>query len=187
MKLSKEFYRRSGLIVARELIGKKLVHITEEGTTAGIIIETEAYMGATDAAAHSYKNRRTKRTEAMFNDGGHAYIYLIYGIYMCMNVVANVKDVPEAVLIRALQPTDGIEIMKHRRNKQSIKDLCSGPGKLTQAMNINMSHYNMDLCGDELFIETTDLNLNIETTKRINIDYAGEAANYPWRFIAAPY
>ena len=184
MKLNREFYRQSALTVARELIGKKLICKTDEGVSGGIIIEAEAYMGAIDAAAHSYKNRRTSRTEAMFNDGGHAYIYLIYGMYLCFNVVANTKDIPEAVLIRALKPTDGIELMKHRRNKQSLKDLCSGPGKLTQALGITKSHYNLDLCGDEIYIESTDLKLEITTTKRINIDYSGEAANYPWRFIA---
>ena len=183
MTLDREFYRRSGLIVAHELIGKKLVCHTEEGIAGGIIIEAEAYMGAIDAAAHSYKNCRTNRTEAMFSDGGHAYIYLIYGMYLCFNVVANVKDIPEAVLIRALEPTDGIELMKRRRNKQSLKDLCSGPGKLTQALGIKRKHYNIDLCGNELYIETTDLAPEIATTKRINIDYAGEAADYPWRFI----
>lgn len=183
MRLDREFYRRSGLIVARELIGKKLICKSDEGITGGIIIEAEAYMGATDAAAHSYKNRRTNRTEAMFNDGGHAYIYLIYGMYLCFNVVANVKDIPEAVLIRALDPTDGIELMQKRRNKKSIKDLCSGPGKLTQALEITKEHYNIDLCGDKIYIETTNLTPEIETTKRINIDYAGEAADYPWRFI----
>ena len=183
MKLQREFYRQSALVVARELIGKKLICHTVEGMTGGIIIETEAYMGAIDAAAHSYQNRRTKRTEAMFSDGGHAYIYLIYGMYFCFNVSANLKDVPEAVLIRALEPTDGIELMQRRRNKQSLKDLCSGPGKLTQAMEITMVHYNMDLCNDELYIETTDLKPEVEATKRINIDYAGEAANYLWRFV----
>ena len=183
MKLNREFYRQSALIVARELIGKKLICNTEEGTTGGIIIETEAYMGANDAASHSYQNRRTKRTEAMFSDGGHAYIYLIYGMYLCFNVSANLIDVPEAVLIRALEPTDGIEIMQRHRNKKALKDLCSGPGKLTQAMGISMAHYNIDLCGDELYIETTGLTPEIESTKRINIDYAGEAANYPWRFV----
>ena len=183
MKLNREFYRRSALIVARELIGKKLICHNEEGITSGIIIETEAYMGVDDAASHSYQNRRTKRTEAMFSDGGHAYIYLIYGMYLCFNVSANLIDVPEAVLIRALEPTDGIELMQQRRNKQPLKNLCSGPGKLTQAMGISMRHYNIDLCGDELYIETTDLTPKIESTKRINIDYAGEAANYPWRFV----
>ena len=183
MKLQREFYRQSALVVARELIGKKLICHTIEGITGGIIIEAEAYMGAIDAAAHSYKNRRTKRTEAMFSDGGHAYIYLIYGMYLCFNVSANLKDVPEAVLIRALEPTDGIELMQRRRNKQSLKDLCSGPGKLTQAMGITMAHYNIDLCDDELYIETIDLIPKVEATKRINIDYAGEAADYLWRFI----
>ena len=187
MKLNREFYRRSALIVARELIGKKLICHNEEGKTSGIIIETEAYMGVDDAASHSYQNRRTKRTEAMFSDGGRAYIYLIYGMYLCFNVSTNLKDVPEAVLIRALEPTDGIELMKQRRNKHSLKDLCSGPGKLTQAMGISMRHYNIDLCGDELYIETTDLKPKIESTKRINIDYAGEAANYPWRFVFAKH
>ena len=170
MKLERDFYRQSGLIVARELIGKKLVTNFDEGMTAGIIIETEAYMGVDDAASHSYKNRRTARTEAMFSDGGHLYVYLIYGMYNCANVVANVKDIPEAVLIRALEPTDGIELMKRRRNKQSLKDLCSGPGKLTQALGIKRKHYNIDLCGNELYIETTDLAPEIATTKRINID-----------------
>ena len=183
MKLERAFYRQSGLVVARELIGKKLICRSKEGTTSGIIIETEAYMGVKDAASHSYKNRRTQRTEAMFSDGGHAYIYLIYGMYICMNVVANVKDVPEAVLIRALKPVDGIELMKKRRNRQSVKDLCSGPGKLTQAMGITKNHYNIDLCGDDLYIETTELIFDILTTKRINIDYAGEAVDYPWRFV----
>lgn len=184
MKLDRQFYLRSGLIVARELIGKKLICKSEEGITGGIIIETEAYMGVSDAASHSYRNRRTKRTEAMFNEGGHAYIYLIYGMYFCMNVVANIKDVPEAVLIRALQPTDGIDLMKKRRNRQSMKELCNGPGKLTKALGINKRHYNIDLCSDEMYIENTDLMPEIMTTERINIDYAGEAAKYPWRFIA---
>ena len=184
MKLSREFYRQTALIVARELIGKKLICHTKEGTTGGIIIETEAYMDAEDAASHSYQNKRTKRTEAMFSDGGHAYIYLIYGMYLCFNVSANLKDVPEAVLIRALEPTDGIELMKCRRHKQALKDLCNGPGKLTQAMGISMNHYNIDLCSDELYIETTELTLNIDTTKRINIDYAGKAADYLWRFVS---
>ena len=119
----------------------------------------------------------------MFSDGGHAYIYLIYGMYLCFNVSANLIDVPEAVLIRALEPTDGIELMQRHRNKKALKDLCSGPGKLTQAMGISMAHYNIDLCGSELYIETTGLTPEIESTKRINIDYAGEAANYPWRFV----
>jgi len=183
MKLTRNFYIRSGLVVARELIGKKLVSCSEEGITAGIIIETEAYMGAEDAASHSYKNRRTARTESMFSEGGHLYVYLIYGMYLCANVVANVRDIPEAVLIRALQPTDGIELMQNRRQKKSLKDLCSGPGKLTQALGISKKDYDLDLCDDKIFIEETNLKPTIITTKRINIDYSGEAADYPWRFL----
>ena len=182
MKLDGEFYLRDGITVARELIGKQLVHRLKEGMTSGIIVEAEAYMGALDAAAHSFKGR-TKRTEIQYADGGRAYIYMIYGMHICFNVTANVIDVPEAVLIRALEPISGIELMMSRRNKKSLKELCNGPGKLTQAMGITMLHYGIDLCGDELFIETTDRNVEIDSARRINVDYAGEAANFPWRFL----
>lgn len=182
MKLTREFYLRSGLEVARDLIGKKLVHCTAEGVTGGIITETEAYMGEIDAAAHSYKGL-TDRTKIQFGAGGYAYIYQIYGMYFCMNVVANVEEIPEAVLIRALQPLDGVELMKSRRNKKNLRDLCSGPGKLAQALAITKNHYGADLCGDEIFIETAILNPSVTATKRINIDYAGDAADYLWRFI----
>ena len=183
MKLSREFYLRSGLDVARDLIGKKLVHNSPEGLTSGIIVETEAYMGAIDAAAHSYKGF-TERTKIQYGAGGFAYIYLIYGIHICFNVVANVEKIPEAVLIRALQPADGIELMKSRRDKNNLRDLCSGPGKLTQAMGINKNHYGADLCGDEIFIDTIENFYSpVVATKRVNVDYAGEAANFLWRFI----
>ena len=173
---------RSGVEVARDLIGKKLVHNSPEGLTGGIIVETEAYLGVNDAAAHAYKGL-TKRTKIIFGKGGYAYVYMIYGKNFCFNVVANVENIPDAVLIRALQPTDGLDLMKKRRNKINLRDLCSGPGKLAQAMNITKSHYGVDLCGDEIFIETTNILPNITATKRINIDYAGDAANYLWRFV----
>ena len=182
MKLTREFYLRSGLDVARDLIGKKLVHRTAAGATSGIIVETEAYMGEIDAAAHSYKGL-TERTKIQFGIGGYAYVYQIYGMYFCMNVVANVENIPEAVLIRAIEPVDGVELMKARRNKNNLRDLCSGPGKLAQALAITKNHYGADLCGDELFIETAILNPAVTATKRINIDYAGDAANFLWRFI----
>ena len=182
MKLDRNFYLRSGIEVARELIGKKLVHNSSEGITGGIIVETEAYMGAIDAAAHSYKGF-TERTKIQYGEGGFAYVYMIYGVYFCMNVVANVENIPDAVLIRALQPTDGIDLMRQRRNKNKLRDLCSGPGKLAQAMYINKNHYGVDLCGDEIFIETTNILPNVTATKRINIDYAGDAANYLWRYV----
>lgn len=183
MKCCREVYLKSGLEVARDLIGKKLVHNSAEGLTSGIIVETEAYMGAIDAAAHSYKGL-TERTKIQFGVGGYAYVYLIYGMYTCMNVVANVENIPECVLIRALQPVEGIELMKIRRKKNNLRDLCSGPGKLTQAMSITKNHYGIDLCGEEIFIEEVEnFTPNITATKRINIDYAGDAANYLWRFI----
>ena len=173
---------RSGLDVARDLIGKKIVHNSPEGLTGGIIVETEAYLGANDAAAHSYKGL-TDRTKIIFGAGGFAYVYMIYGAYYCFNVVANVENVADAVLIRALEPTDGIDLMSKRRNKKNLRDLCSGPGKLAQAMGIDKNHYGVDLCGNEIFIETADILPNVTATKRINIDYSGDAANYLWRFI----
>lgn len=184
MKLTREFYMRSGLTVARELIGKQLVHQTREGTTKGIIVEVEAYMGSCDAAAHSYQFPHTPRTAVQYGPGGYAYLYTIYGMHTCMNVVANGPDCPESVLIRALQPTEGIELMKKRRQKDNLLQLCSGPGKLTQAMGITKSHYGEDLCGDALYIEEVEGAIPlIAATKRINIDYAGEAADYLWRFV----
>ena len=184
MKLPREFYLRDGLTVARELVGKKLVTRLPEGTTGGIIVETEAYMGAIDAAAHSYRGK-TERTKIFFGAGGFVYVYLIYGMYLCTNVVANVTGVPEAVLIRALEPTDGVELMKRRRGKNNLRGLCSGPGKLSQALGVTKNFYGADLCGEEIFIETTDFQAQVAVTKRINVDYAGAAADYPWRFVAA--
>lgn len=184
MKLNRKFYMRSGLVVARELIGKVLVHRGPEGVTKGIIVEVEAYMGARDAAAHSYKAPRTGRTAVQYGPGGYAYLYTIYGMHTCMNVVANEPECPEAVLIRALEPTAGIELMKQRRNMQSLKALCGGPGRLTQAMGITKDDYGADLCGEDLYIESLDGGApEIAATERINVDYAGEAAHYPWRFI----
>ena len=184
MKLEREFYLRDGLTVARELIGKKLVTNLPDGTTGGIIVEAEAYMGKVDAAAHSYRGE-TERTKIFFGEGGYAYVYLIYGMYLCTNVVTNVTGVPEAVLIRALEPTDGVELMRRRRGKQNLRELCSGPGKLSQALGVTKNFYGADLCGEEIFIETTDFQAEVTATKRINVDYSGAAANYPWRFVAA--
>lgn len=184
MKLPREFYLRDGLTVARELIGKKLVTRSADGVTSGIIVETEAYMGALDAAAHSYRGK-TERTKIFFGEGGFVYVYLIYGRNLCTNVVCNVANVPEAVLIRALEPVDGVELMKIRRGKKNLRELCSGPGKLSQALGVTKNFYGADLCGNEIFIETTNFQADVVTTKRINVDYAGAAASYPWRFIAA--
>jgi len=183
MKLSREFYLRDGLTVARELIGKKIVTNLPEGVTGGIIVETEAYMGAIDAAAHTYRGK-TERTKIFYGAGGFVYVYLIYGMYICTNVVANVENVPEAILIRALEPVDGVELMKRRRGKNNLRGLCSGPGKLSQALGVTKNFYGADLCGDKIFIEDGE-KLPVLTTPRINVDYAGAAADYLWRFVAA--
>ena len=184
MKLEREFYLRDGVTVARELIGKKLVTNLRGEVTSGIIVETEAYMGKIDAAAHSYRGK-TERTKIFYGAGGFVYVYLIYGRNICTNVVANVENIPEAVLIRALEPVDGVELMKLRRGKKNLRELCSGPGKLSQALGVTKNFYGLDLCGGEIFIETSNFRADITSTKRINVDYAGEAANYLWRFIAA--
>lgn len=184
MKLDRDFYLRPGLTVAPELIGKQLVHRTADGVTKGIIVEAEAYIGPDDAASHAYKNLHTKRTAIQYGEGGFAYIYIIYGLHICMNIVTNIKTYPEVVLLRALQPTSGIDLMKTRRNMNSVKNLCNGPGKLSKAMGIGKNEYGINLCGDELYLETVDnFEPTVISTRRINIDYAGEAANYLWRFI----
>lgn len=184
MKLGREFYLRDGLTVARELIGKKLVTNLRGEVTSGIIVETEAYMGKIDAASHAYKGK-TERTRIFYGAGGFVYVYLIYGRNICTNVVANVENVPEAVLIRALEPLEGVELMKRRRGKKNLRELCSGPGKLSEALGVTKNFYGLDLCGEEIFIETTDFRAEVTATKRINVDYAGAAADYLWRFVAA--
>ncbi len=189
--LDRAFYLQNGIDLAKALIGKVLVHETHEAVLKGRIVETEAYMGTVDAAAHSYRGNPFGRVNVQYNEGGFAYIYLIYGMHSCMNVVANVSDVPEAVLIRALEPVLGIEEMKKSRKTDAVKALCSGPGKLCQAMRITREQYGLDLCQKPLYIEEPEENraVRIGATKRINVDYAGEAALYPWRFVEleSPY
>lgn len=184
-KLPRSFYERDTLTVARELLGQHLVHDTHEGRTVGRIVEVEAYIGPGDAAAHAYEGRNTERTRIVFGQGGHAYVFLIYGMYHCFNIVTNRQGFPEVVLVRALEPVEGIEIMERRRGTGKLKNLCSGPGKLCQAMGISLKHYGADLCSGPLYLAAgrkLDPN-SVETTPRINIDYAGEAREYPWRFI----
>lgn len=189
--LDRAFYMQNGIELAKALIGKVLVHETDAGVLKGRIVETEAYMGAADAAAHSYKGNPFGRVNVQYGRGGFAYIYLIYGMHSCMNVVANEKDVPEAVLIRALEPTAGIDAMRQTRKTDSLRALCSGPGKLCAAMRIDRGQYGLDLCEKPLYIEEYEekRGFSIGVTKRINVDYAGTAAAYPWRFIEldSPY
>jgi len=185
IKLTREFYERDTLTVARKLLGKYLVRTTQEGTTIGKIVEVEAYIGPDDAAAHTFRSLRSKRTEVAYGPGGFAYVYMIYGMYYCFNIVTNVAEKPEVVLVRALEPIEGLELMKKRRNTDKIKNLCSGPGKLCSAMDITKADNGTDLCGDSLFLlDNADIpDDEIAATPRINIDYAGEAKDYLWRFI----
>lgn len=187
--LPREFYLVDAVTLARRLIGKVLVHRTCEGETAGIIVETEAYMGPEDRAAHTWKGRRTPRTQVWYGPGGYAYVYFVYGMHCCFNVVANQPEVPHAVLLRALDPVAGLELMARRLGTQPHRRMCSGPAKLCKAMGINLSHNGADLCGNELFISEPDIPwvqpLRITAAPRVGIDYAGEAREYPWRFLLA--
>lgn len=182
MKLNKEFYLCDGLTLSRSLLGKVLCRKTEDGILRARIIETEAYMGQGDKAAHASKGK-TERTAVLFEDGGRAYIYLIYGMYCCLNISANVKDVPDCVLIRALEPLDGVQAMCKSRKTDKIKNLCSGPGKLCQALQLTKSDNATFLTGNSIWIEDDGFKVPaISASKRINIDYAEEAIDFLWRF-----
>lgn len=178
------FFSRSTQTVARELLGMRLIHHTARGTLAGTIVETEAYCGIQDAAAHSYMGRRTRRTEIMFHEAGRAYVYMIYGLHVCLNVVTAPPGQPEAVLIRALKPLAGIRQMQTNRGTKSMRQLTNGPGKLTQALDITMADYGKPLWkGDLQLLRGPRLAEDaVERGPRINIPYAGEARHYPWRF-----
>ena len=182
--IERDFYMRDTLEVSKDLLGTILVHETPEGTVKGRIVEVEAYIGPGDAASHAYRNLRSKRTAVQFGPGGFSYVYFIYGMYYCMNIVTNLPARPEAVLIRALEPVEGVGLMQERRGTHKLTNLCSGPGKLCAAMGIDKSCYGLDLCGSSLYLEygePLDKSL-ITAAKRINIDYSGEAKDYEWRF-----
>jgi len=183
MILPRSFYDADTLDVARALLGKVLVRETDEGTVKGIIVETEAYMGEIDAAAHSYKGK-SDRVKIQYGPAGHAYVYMIYGMHYCMNITTGPFGKPEVVLIRALEPCYGVELMKKRRNTDKLKNLCSGPGKLCRALDITKLQYGADLCSRDsgIYVEEGDTAVEVEMSKRINIDYAGEARDYLWRF-----
>ena len=191
-KLNREFYSRDTLEVAKDLLGKYLVRESKGKKIVGKIVETEAYMGTKDKGAHTYSGKVTPRTEAMFGIPGTSYVYLIYGMYNCFNVVTKEEGIPEAVLIRAVEPIEGLEEMSLNRFKKSyielkkreIRNLTSGPGKLCIALDIDRSLNKTDLCGDNLYIENPDVDerINIVESKRIGIDYAEEAKDYLWRF-----
>ncbi len=186
MKIQREFYVRSNTIrIAKELLGKLLVVPDEQGNrVSGMIVEVEAYMGVTDRAAHSYGGRRTPRNEITYSLGGHAYVFFIYGMYNQLNVVTGSKEHPHVVLIRALEPVEGLEKMRERRGPMPDKNLTSGPGKLCIAMDIDRNLNGEDLLGERIWLEDFKKfpAKDIAAGKRIGIDYAAEDAEKPWRF-----
>lgn len=208
VRLGRDFFAKDGITVAKELLGKVLVHETSLGTVRGIITETESYMGENDKGSHTYGGKRTERTEPMYHVGGTSYVYLIYGMYSCMNIAAMTEDIPQAVLIRRVIPAD--EESKKRmeelrmqkaakRRKKSTeqvlsaklvppsikKHLADGPGKMCIAMEISKADNDMDMTTSDTFYVTEGLKIapeQIQAGKRIGIDYAEEAADYLWRF-----
>ena len=183
MKLSRSFYEQNTIDVAKQLLGKYLVRKHPEGGAVGRIVETEAYVGPQDLACHASKGR-TARTEVMFGPAGHAYVYFIYGFYNMLNLVTEAKDYPAAVLIRAVEPVDGIELMKERRQNGALRNLASGPGKLCQAFAVDRSLNGADLRGDVLYVEDRGEPIpKFQATPRIGVDYAGKWKSKPYRFL----
>lgn len=188
--LAFKFYRRDTTTVARELLGKRLFHQTEQGLTGGVIIETEAYLGLKDRACHTFGGRRTERVASMYRTGGHSYVYFIYGIHFCFNVVTQSEDEPEAVLVRALLPIEGVTLMRRRRKLVQEKQnslLCSGPGKLCQALAIDRSCDGLKLNGQALWIsegiQFQKIEPSIVSGPRVGIDKSKEAKDWPLRFL----
>jgi len=184
--LSKSFFENPDVAeVSRNLLGKVVCTNINSHFTAGIITETEAYSGRNDKACHANNGLRTQRTEVIYGEPGYAYIYLCYGIHHLLNVVTNKKGLADAVLIRAIRPLEGIDIMKERRDTNDEKNLCNGPGKLTQALGVTTDLNKTSLFDPPLWIEDRGITyqekqINIST--RIGIDYAEEDALKHWRF-----
>jgi DNA-3-methyladenine glycosylase len=186
-KLPRAFYTRADVLaVARRLLGRVLVVPARDGTrVSGMIVETEAYRGPEDRASHAYGGRRTNRTETMYQAGGTAYVYFVYGMYHQFNVVTNVAGVPHAVLVRALEPVEGIALMRVRRDGRPDHNLTNGPGKLCIALGVDGTLDRADLLGDRVWIEEGEGPIApsaIAAGPRIGIDYAGAWAEKPWRF-----
>ena len=186
-KLDNSFYDRPNVVtIARELLGRILVTEFDGQRTSGRIVETEAYNGVGDRASHAWSGRRTSRTEIMYGRGGSAYVYLIYGIHHLFNVVTNVADTPHAVLIRALEPLEGIPMMLRRTGKATLDHtLTRGPGNLSKALGLHISHTGTSLLGAEIYIGDDGFRprrADIMTGPRIGVDYAGPDAGLPYRF-----
>ena len=183
MKLERPFYERPTVEVARQLLGKYLVRKHRDGTTVGRIVETEAYVGPEDKACHASRGR-TPRTEIMFGPAGYAYVYFVYGFHYMLNIVTEGLDFPAAVLIRAVEPVAGIELMEQRRDTEQARNLASGPGKLCEAFAIDRSLNGSDVCGRVLYIrDDGEPTPAIVTRSRVGVDYAGKWKHKPWRFL----
>lgn len=186
-RLPRSFYLSDDVVtLSREFLGKKLVTRFDGKRTSGIIVETEAYAGPIDKAAHAYGWRRTKRTEVMYSPGGLTYVYLCYGMYHLFNIVVSAKDLPHVILVRAIEPAEGIKEMLRRRNKDKADyNLTSGPGKLTHALGIKKEHTGLNLVRNSpIWIEDCEslAASDIETSARIGVAYAEEDAFLPYRF-----
>ena len=183
MILPEAFYRRDTLTVARELIGCTLVSRVDGREVRGRIVEAEAYRGPLDPASHAYRGP-TERVRALYEGKGLAYIYLIYGMYWCLNLSCGQESEPDCVLLRALEPLEGFDVMARRRGTDRLAALCSGPGKLCQALGITKAQYGVRVFAPDspLTVEAGKARLPVDVSPRINIDYAGEAKEWLWRF-----
>lgn len=188
-RLPRAFYRREPVTLARSLLGQRLVRMIDGERLSGIIVETEAYLGIEDRACHTFGGRRTPRVASMWNDGGMAYVYFTYGMHFCLNVVAQTPDEPTAVLIRSIEPQEGLSAMQQRRRRaKRPQDWCNGPAKLCQAMAIDRTLDGEDLTvSRRLWIEKRLARAyaldRLDVTARIGVAYAKEWAEQPLRFV----
>ncbi len=189
--MDKEFYLKNSIDVAKGLLNKYLIREYDDKKIITKIVETEAYTGINDKASHVYNNKKSVRTQPLYLEGGHIYVYLIYGMYNCLNLSANKENIPECVLIRAVEPINSFDEISYNRfnksygelNSYQRKNLTNGPGKLCKALKIDRNLSGKTIFSNELYIEDNlDNNFNIVESKRINIDYAEEAADYLLRF-----
>jgi len=183
-KLKKDFFLRDDVVqIAQDLVGKKIITTINGKKTAGYITETEAYAGKGDQACHAHLGRFTKRTKVMYETGGIAYIYLCYGIHHLFNIITNKKNHADAVLIRAVEPADGIDLMLERRKMGKVKkNITSGPGNVSQALGITKEYNAQSILRNEIKLYDTDKQPPLVADKRIGIGYAGDDANLLWRF-----
>ena len=189
--LKASYYLNTDVVfLAKDLIGKTLCTRINNKITCGIITETEAYAGVIDKASHAYGDKRTKRTEIIYSQGGVSYVYLCYGIHRLFNIVTNNKGIPHAILIRAIYPTKGIDEIVKRRGLKFTDNLCVGPGKVTQGLGIDLIHNGLSLTGKEIWVQDDHISIkegDIQVGPRIGVDYAGKDAALPYRFWTTNY